>query len=61
MITAFLNGNMKPRWSLEQRTPPLHNLPDMTPDDIDIEENGFIDIQETNPDDPPFELGLRRG
>lgn len=28
MITTFLNGDMKPRWSLERRTPPPHNLPD---------------------------------
>ncbi|KAJ5589468.1 hypothetical protein N7537_012146 [Penicillium hordei] len=42
---AFLNGNMKPRRALGQRALPPKNLPDTTADDIDIEEDGFIGLQ----------------
>ncbi|KAJ5418028.1 uncharacterized protein N7487_001578 [Penicillium crustosum] len=61
MNTAFLNGDMKPRWSLEHRSSPPRNLPDTTPDDIDIEKNGFTGIQETSPGGPHFGLAPRRG
>ncbi|KAJ5685671.1 hypothetical protein N7536_008290 [Penicillium majusculum] len=44
-ISAFLNGNMKPRRALGQRALPPKNLPDTTADDIDIEEDGFIGLQ----------------
>ena len=44
-IPAFLNGNMKPRRALGQRALPPKNLPDTTADDIDIEEDGFIGLQ----------------
>jgi hypothetical protein len=53
---AFLNGDMKPRWSLDQRVPPPENLPDTTADDIDIEEDGFIGIEKTELDDSHFAL-----
>ncbi|KAJ5288016.1 hypothetical protein N7478_003702 [Penicillium angulare] len=43
---AFLNGDMKPRWALEQRVLPGKNLPETTADDIDIEEDGFIGLKE---------------
>ncbi|CAI7614964.1 unnamed protein product [Penicillium discolor] len=44
-IPGFLNGNMKPRRALGQRALPPKNLPDTTADDIDIEEDGFIGLQ----------------
>ncbi|KAJ5212101.1 uncharacterized protein N7498_003747 [Penicillium cinerascens] len=43
---AFLNGDIKPRWALEQRAPPPKNIPDTTADDIDIEEDGFIGLED---------------
>ncbi|KAJ5726217.1 uncharacterized protein N7483_007574 [Penicillium malachiteum] len=43
---AFLNGDMKPRWALGQRVHPGKNLPETTADDIDIEEDGFIGLQD---------------
>ncbi|KAJ5689264.1 hypothetical protein N7462_003656 [Penicillium macrosclerotiorum] len=43
---AFLNGDMKPRWALGQRVYPGKNLPETTADDIDIEEDGFIGLQD---------------
>lgn len=43
---AFLNGNMKPRRALGRRVLPPKNLPDTTADDIDIEEDGFIGLEE---------------
>ena len=46
LTPAFLNGNMKPRRALGQRVLPLENLPDTTADDIDIEEDGFIGLEE---------------
>ncbi|CAG8933970.1 unnamed protein product [Penicillium salamii] len=42
---AFLNGNMKPRQALAQRALPPKNLPDTTAEDIDIEEDGFIGLE----------------
>ncbi|KAJ5412945.1 hypothetical protein N7465_005250 [Penicillium sp. CMV-2018d] len=54
---AFLSGDMKPRWRLDQRVPPPENLPYTTPDDIDIEEDGFIGIEKMELDDSHFELG----
>jgi hypothetical protein len=58
---AFLNGDMKPRWALEQRVKPrwalkqrVHpgkNLPETTADDIDIEEDGFIGLQDISLED----------
>ncbi|CAG8199224.1 unnamed protein product [Penicillium salamii] len=48
---AFLNGNIKPRRALGQRTLPPTNLPDTTADDIDIEEDGFIGLEDLNLDD----------
>ncbi|KAJ5219932.1 hypothetical protein N7468_009136 [Penicillium chermesinum] len=45
---AFLNGNMKPRWALEQRACPPKNIPDTTADDIDLEEDGFIGLEDVN-------------
>ncbi|KUM58846.1 hypothetical protein ACN42_g8309 [Penicillium freii] len=44
---AFLNGNMKPRRALGRRVLPPKNLPDTTADDIDIEEDGFIGLDES--------------
>ncbi|KAJ5686563.1 hypothetical protein N7536_009182 [Penicillium majusculum] len=43
---AFLNGDMKPRWALGQRVHPGKNLLETTADDIDIEEDGFIGLQD---------------
>ncbi|KAJ5117560.1 hypothetical protein N7448_011192 [Penicillium atrosanguineum] len=59
---AFLNGDMKPRWALEQRVEPPRwalgqrvdpgrNLPETTADDIDIEEDGFIGLQDISLED----------
>lgn len=58
---AFLNGDMKPRWALEQRVQPrwafeqrFHpskDLPETTADDIDIEEDGFIGLQDISLED----------
>lgn len=54
---AFLNGNMKPRWVLGQRSRPPRNLPDTTADDIDIEEDGFIGQKNLGIDDCDAILG----
>lgn len=54
---AFLNGNMKPRWALEQRARPPKNIPDTTADDIDIEEDGFIGLEDTSLEDCDATLG----
>lgn len=43
---AFLTGNMKPRKALAQRALPPTNLPDTTADEIDIEEDGFIGLED---------------
>ncbi|KAJ5516425.1 hypothetical protein N7527_007985 [Penicillium freii] len=43
---AFLKGNMKPRRALGRRVLPPKNLPDTTAGDIDIEEDGFIGLDE---------------
>jgi hypothetical protein len=62
---AFLNGDMKPRWALGQRVKPQwalvglkgqrvdpgKNLPETTADDIDIEEDGFIGLQDISLED----------
>ncbi|KAJ5586660.1 hypothetical protein VI817_008128 [Penicillium citrinum] len=48
---AFLNGDMKPRWALRQRVEPGKNLPETTADDIDIEEDGFIGVQDIKLED----------
>lgn len=48
---AFLNGDMKPRWALGQRVHPGKNLPETSADDIDIEEDGFIGLQDINLED----------
>ncbi|KAJ5560126.1 hypothetical protein N7513_002525 [Penicillium frequentans] len=48
---AFLNGDMKPRWALGQRVYPGKNLPETTADDIDIEEDGFIGLQDISLED----------
>ncbi|KAJ6103108.1 hypothetical protein N7486_005535 [Penicillium sp. IBT 16267x] len=54
---AFLNGDMKPRWSLDQRFPPPKDLPNTSADDIDIEEDGFIGIEEIEIDQARYHLG----
>jgi hypothetical protein len=48
---AFLNGDMKPRWALGQRVCPGKNLPETTADDIDIEEDGFIGLEDASLED----------
>ncbi|KAJ5709652.1 hypothetical protein N7493_009943 [Penicillium malachiteum] len=48
---AFLNGDMKPRWALGQRVQAGKNLPETTADDIDIEEDGFIGLEDINLED----------
>ncbi|KAJ5782994.1 hypothetical protein N7457_004768 [Penicillium paradoxum] len=53
---AFLQGEMKPRWSLEKRTP-SQDLPITSADGIYIEQNGVIGIEATAPDDSHFVLG----
>ncbi|KAJ5375876.1 hypothetical protein N7517_007882 [Penicillium concentricum] len=45
---VFLNGDMKPRWTLGQRVLPGKNLPETTADDIDIEEDGFIGFEDVS-------------
>ncbi|KAJ5659899.1 hypothetical protein N7507_006350 [Penicillium longicatenatum] len=50
---TYLNGDMKPR----KRVLPPHNVPDISPDDIDIEEDGFIGLEKTEPDTTRFDLG----
>ncbi|KAJ5256984.1 hypothetical protein N7478_013088 [Penicillium angulare] len=54
---AFLNGDMKPRWALSQRLPPPKDIPNTTADDIDIEEDGFIGIEEIEVDEARQQLG----
>ncbi|KAJ5408406.1 hypothetical protein N7509_002289 [Penicillium cosmopolitanum] len=55
VMEDFSRSRVKPRWALlglkGQRVDPGKNLPETTADDIDIEEDGFIGLQDINLED----------